>query len=171
MATSPSTKLFTLCSILMAALFAYSASVQLNDPDWYFWFPLYSCGGVVNLMNCKVSCTQIRRAALVTLWLGIFLFLKVVFEGFMISRSGFWSLDLSKRLVREKTGSGLVVASMVLHLLSLHETTHAMPRKNKELRSYSYISYGMAILACFSFGLPFFFFVIMHGELKFDHNE
>ncbi|WJX95328.1 hypothetical protein P8452_76663 [Trifolium repens] len=26
----------------MSTLFAYSASVQLNDHDWYFWFPLYS---------------------------------------------------------------------------------------------------------------------------------
>ncbi|KAA8547296.1 hypothetical protein F0562_003840 [Nyssa sinensis] len=35
----------------MASLFAFSASVQFNDSDWYFWFPLYATASVVNLVN------------------------------------------------------------------------------------------------------------------------
>ncbi|KAK7847275.1 hypothetical protein CFP56_006752 [Quercus suber] len=42
-----STKVHSLCSVLRASLFAYSASSQLNDHDWYFWFPLYACACVV----------------------------------------------------------------------------------------------------------------------------
>ncbi|KAI5581626.1 hypothetical protein BDE02_07G030400 [Populus trichocarpa] len=105
---------FSLCSLLMAALFGYSASVQLNDP------------------------------------------------------AGFWSLDVSERVVREKTGSGLVLISMILHLEASSEPKHSkMPRKRREFpRS---VEYGMASLVIFSLGLPFVFFVIHDGEMKFDH--
>ncbi|KEH20453.1 hypothetical protein MTR_8g078730 [Medicago truncatula] len=60
MATS-SSRLFNLCSLLMSTLFAYSASVQLNDP-------------------------------------------------------GFWSLDLSERVVREKVGSIFVIISIFFQM-------------------------------------------------------
>ncbi|CAK7339487.1 unnamed protein product [Dovyalis caffra] len=162
------TIVFSLCSLLMAALFGYSASVQLNDPDWYFWFPLYACACVVNLLNWAISNTTIRQIAKVTLWFGIFMFLKVFIEDFVSGTVGFWSLDLSERVVREKTGSGLVVISMILHLEASSEPKHPMiPRKRREFPRF--VEYGMAILVIFSFGLPFVFFAIQDGEMKFDH--
>ncbi|XWS45354.1 hypothetical protein CRYUN_Cryun15aG0129600 [Craigia yunnanensis] len=48
-------ELFSSCSLLMAVMFGFSLSAQLNDPDWYFWFPLYACAGVVNLLNWRIS--------------------------------------------------------------------------------------------------------------------
>ncbi|KAI5581629.1 hypothetical protein BDE02_07G030400 [Populus trichocarpa] len=82
--------------------------------------------------------------------------------------AGFWSLDVSERVVREKTGSGLVLISMILHLEASSEPKHSkMPRKRREFpRS---VEYGMASLVIFSLGLPFVFFVIHDGEMKFDH--
>ncbi|KAJ6740189.1 TRANSMEMBRANE PROTEIN 220 [Salix purpurea] len=162
------TTAFSLCSLLMAALFGYSASVQLNDPDWYFWLPLYACACAVNLVNWAITKTTFRQIAKVTLWFATLMFLKVVIEDFVNGTAGFWSLDLSERVVREKTGSGLVLISMILHLEASSEPKHSkMPRNRRDLpRS---VEYGMAILVIFSFGLPFVFFVIQDGEMKFDH--
>ncbi|KAB1214625.1 hypothetical protein CJ030_MR5G002856 [Morella rubra] len=110
-------KLYRLCSVLMTLLFAYSASVQFNDPDWYFWFPLYSCACVVNMVSWAISLrATIRRVARLSLLLGIFLFIKVVTEDIVNGIAGFRSLDLSERVVREKTGSGLVVMCSILQL-------------------------------------------------------
>ncbi|KAK7359935.1 hypothetical protein VNO77_01904 [Canavalia gladiata] len=114
MATSR--KLFNLCSFLMATLFAYSASVQLNDPNWYFWFPLYSCACLINLTNGIVSRKLNRPIATITLWVGLLLYIKVVLEDFVYEIAGFWSLDLSQRVVREKIGSMLVVISIILQI-------------------------------------------------------
>lgn len=46
---------------------------------------------------------------------GLFLFFKVVMEGYGDNTAGFWSLDMRERVVREKLGSFLVVTSMFLH--------------------------------------------------------
>ncbi|XP_062154232.1 uncharacterized protein LOC133862428 [Alnus glutinosa] len=160
------TKLYSLCSVLLAFLFAFSASVQLNDPDWYFWFPLYACACMVNMVNWGISCrTQIRLIARMSLLLGIFLFIKVVIEDFVNGTAGFWSLDLSIRVVREKTGSGLVVISMILQLEALLLPDDPMLKKRKEFAKF--VGYGMAILVGFGYGLPFVFFVVQKGELKF----
>ncbi|XP_059456439.1 uncharacterized protein LOC132186478 [Corylus avellana] len=161
------TKLYSLCSVLMAFLFAFSASVQLDDPDWYFWFPLYACACVVNMVNWVVSCssrTQIRNIARMLLLLGILLFIKVVIEDFVNGTAGFWSLDLSKRVVREKTGSGLVVISLILQL-EASLVPQAPMRKRKEFAKL--VGYRMAILVGFGYGLPFVFFVVQKGEPKF----
>ncbi|KAL5557206.1 hypothetical protein UlMin_039442 [Ulmus minor] len=155
------TKLYILCSLTMAVLFAYSASVQLNDHDWYFWFPLYAGACIVNLLNWVISSKAIKYVAEASLWLGIFLFIKVVAEDIMIGISGFWSLDLSERVVREKIGSGLVVISMILQLAS-------SPSSKVSKQKQRHVGYGMAILVGFSYGLPLFFFVIQRGEMKFD---
>jgi hypothetical protein len=98
----------------MAFLFAYSASVQLNDPDWYFWFPLYTLACVVNLINYRrrIKLMMMRTA----LSLGVFLLVKVIAEDVITEKVGVLSLDLTHRVVREKIGSGLVIASMVLQL-------------------------------------------------------
>ncbi|XP_039012469.1 uncharacterized protein LOC120141742 isoform X2 [Hibiscus syriacus] len=70
-------KLFSCCSLLMAIMFGLSSSVQLNDPDWYFWFPLYSCACIVNLLNWRISPKgSIKHIAKVALCLGVVLFLK-----------------------------------------------------------------------------------------------
>ncbi|KAF5752943.1 hypothetical protein HS088_TW01G00861 [Tripterygium wilfordii] len=142
----------------MASLFAYSASVQFNDPDWYFWLPLYACAFFVNLVNWVfLFNSTIRQIAKLALWLGLFLFVKVVIEGFVSGAAGFWSLDLSERVVREKIGSGLVVTSMILHLEASSSEAKLRPR---------YIEHGMTILVGISYGLPFAFFVVHKGEMK-----
>ncbi|XP_012079553.1 transmembrane protein 220 [Jatropha curcas] len=165
--------LFSFCSVLMAAIFAYSASVQLNDPDWYFWFPLYACASTVNMVNRAISSKVIvRQIAKVTLWLAIVLFLKVVIEDFIRGKAGFFSLNLSERIVREKTGSGLVIISMILQLEASSKPRHEMSQKGKNKKEIPrFVEYGMAILVSFSFGLPFIFFVVRNGEIKFDNNS
>ncbi|XP_050205055.1 uncharacterized protein LOC126655098 [Mercurialis annua] len=157
------TVLFSSCSLVMAVIFAYSASVQLNDPDWYFWFPLYACACLVNLVNWRISSETliIRKIAKVTLWFGIILFLKVVIEDF----AEFWLLDVSERVVREKIGSGLVIISLILQLEASH-SKQFMARREKEYARY--VNYGMAMLVIFSIGLPFVFFLVKKGEMKFD---
>ncbi|KAL1219064.1 hypothetical protein V5N11_003947 [Cardamine amara subsp. amara] len=146
--------LFRVCSLLMAFLFAYSASVQLNDPDWYFWFPLYTLACVVNLINCRRRITKSRRIKLMmrtSLSLGLFLFVKVVAEDVITEKVGVLSLDLTHRVVREKIGSGLVIASMVLQL---------------KASSLKPIDFGMVAIVIFGFGLPFWFLKIKKGEIK-----
>ena len=70
--------------------------------DWYFWFPLYACACVVNLLNWRISPKgAIKHIAKVALLLGVFLFIKVVIEDFVSKIAGFWSLDLTERVVRE----------------------------------------------------------------------
>ncbi|WCJ30971.1 hypothetical protein M5689_012491 [Euphorbia peplus] len=164
---SKSSVQFSVCSLLMATIFAYSASVQLNDPDWYLWFPLYACACVVNLVNWAISSqTIIRQVAKITLLVGIFMFFKVVIEDFIGGIAGFWCLDLSERVVREKVGSGLVMFSMLLHLKAA-DLENSMKMKKTKLTS-AFDDYGMTILVAFSLGLPFVFFVVKNGEMKFD---
>ncbi|XP_015890190.3 uncharacterized protein LOC107424829 [Ziziphus jujuba] len=138
-------KLYSLCCLLMATLFAYSASVQLNDPDWYFWFPLYAGAFVVNLLNWIIPSSTISHVAAISLWLGIYLFIKVVVEDFMNSISGFWSLDLSERVIREKVGSGLVVLSMILHLITSSSPRVFMHRINNKFPT-KYVEFGKSML-------------------------
>ncbi|KAE7999859.1 hypothetical protein FH972_004248 [Carpinus fangiana] len=119
------------------------------------------------MVNWVIFCrsrTQIRNIARMSLLLGIFLFIKVVIEDFVTGTAGFWSLDLSKRVVREKTGSGLVAISLILQL-EASLVPHDPMRKNKEFAKL--VGYGMAILVGFGYGLPFVFFVVQKGEPKF----
>ncbi|XVF17801.1 hypothetical protein REPUB_Repub10bG0155400 [Reevesia pubescens] len=98
--------------------------------DWYFWFPLYACACVVNSLNWRISpkVGPIKHIAKVAMLLGVFLFIKVVIEDFVRKIAGFWSLDLTERVIREKTGSALVI-SMILHLMTLSE-----PRGFKQIK-------------------------------------
>ncbi|CAI0554026.1 unnamed protein product [Linum tenue] len=132
MATS--TKLFTLCSGLMGALFAYSASVQLNDPG--------ACA--VNLMNVAAATSNpvSRRIAEVTLWAALFLFCKVVVEDLATGTAGLWSLDLRERVVREKIGSGMVFVSMVLHFKAFPLPEAEGKKKGKEHGIPRHVEYG-----------------------------
>ncbi|KAF3338363.1 transmembrane protein 220 [Carex littledalei] len=121
-------RIFSFCSLLMSLLFAYSALVQLNDPDWYFWLPLYSSAFLVNLL--KVGMPSKKRTlilvAQLTLVGGNLLFVKVVIEALISGGlSAFWSMDMRERVVREKVGSGLVVLFMLLHFkASTTTSTH-----------------------------------------------
>lgn len=69
-----------------------------------FYILLVASIGIVNLVNGipthKIDPPDCQ------IWVGIFLFIKLVLE------DGFWSLDLRDRVVREKVGSGLVISSM-----------------------------------------------------------
>ncbi|XP_077217585.1 transmembrane family 220 helix protein [Tasmannia lanceolata] len=151
--------LFTSFSILMVSLFAYSATVQLNDPDWYLWFPLYSIGSAVNLLNISFPSKTSNQMAKLAFGVGILLFLKVVIEGYMYGLAGIWSLDMGERVVREKTGSGLVVASMFLQLKASAITKDPNRRKRDEIGRY--LECGMALLLVVSFGLSLAFFVLV----------
>ncbi|XP_034682528.1 uncharacterized protein LOC117912147 isoform X2 [Vitis riparia] len=132
------TKLFSLCSLLMASLFAWSSSVQFDDPDWYFWFPLYASACGVNLINGigALSLKPIR----------------------------FWSLDLKEKVVREKFGSGFVVNSMYLQLQAASVQKDYVKRKEKKVPRY--VECGMAILVVASYGMSYGFFVLQKGEMK-----
>ncbi|OVA18628.1 hypothetical protein BVC80_1831g180 [Macleaya cordata] len=128
------TKLFTASSLLMASLFAYSASVQLNDPDWYFWFPLYAFASVVNLLmnNTSYKSKTIRKIAKLDLGLGTFLFLKVVIEDYLIN-----SAKNPNKPAKEK--------------------------KVKEVAA-RYVDYGMAMLVGMSYGIPIVFLAFIKEE-------
>lgn len=109
--------------------------------DWYFWFPLYAIACVVNLVNWAISSKRINQVAEAALWLGMFLFIKVVAEDYVSGVSGFWSLDLRKRVIREKIGSGLVIISMVLQLMASLSTPEA-PSQNRPNSVPRYVEYG-----------------------------
>ncbi|MQL69341.1 hypothetical protein Taro_001649 [Colocasia esculenta] len=163
---------FSSCSILMASLFAYSASVQLDDPDWYLWLPLYALATAVNLFHIRFASKSIEMTARAVLLLGSVLFLKVVVEDYTRGIAGFWSLDMRERVVREKLGSGLVVASMFLHLKAspaASERKPPMKGRNKNRRGATtagWVDYGMAVLVAVSYGLSYCFFKFVIGEMK-----
>ncbi|KAL8546227.1 hypothetical protein ACS0TY_006078 [Phlomoides rotata] len=117
--------LLRICHLLMASLFALSASFQFNDPDWYLWIPLYSTACVANLVNGAKGMGKFA------LWLGLLLFIKVAVEDLIngAAAAGFWSLDMRERVVREKFGSGLVVTSMFL--VSSSDPNHHPTRLTK----------------------------------------
>jgi hypothetical protein len=41
---------WALAHAIMTLFFAYAAYVQLNDPDWYYWFPVYA----ISSLTCAV---------------------------------------------------------------------------------------------------------------------
>ncbi|KAK6798493.1 hypothetical protein RDI58_006196 [Solanum bulbocastanum] len=141
-------------SLLMAFLFALSASFQFDDPDWYFWFPLYALACLVNMVN---GFTKIGK---ITLLMGTILFLKVVIEDVWFHQgiSGIWSFDMRERVVREKIGSGLVILSM--SLLLQKENPNNITLSN-------HVELGQSILVAIGYGLSFAFFLFSKPEMKF----
>lgn len=137
--------------------------------DWYLWIPLYGCACAVNLLNWEVSLKAMGYVAKATMGLGICLWVKVVAEDYVKNGiEGFLSLNLSERMVREKTGSGLVVSSMILQLLAaasspkIHRTTKKMlPR---------YIRYGK-ISSISSFCISLHFFLSLKTLEKIIHSK
>ncbi|KAL9265416.1 hypothetical protein AKJ16_DCAP19883 [Drosera capensis] len=163
------TNTFKICSLLMASLFAACASVQLDDPDWYFWLPLYSFASYVNLMSCwrLPSRRLIATISVIAFLLGFFMFVKVVVEDHVNGIAGFWSVDMRERVVREKIGSGLVLISMALHLAesSIHKDDGG---ENRERSNASlHVQSGMVSLVCISYGLSLFFLLYHEEEMKF----
>lgn len=106
--------------LFMAVLFAYSASVQLDDIDWYFWLPLYTSASLISLLHTVAMTKATRRAAILTSLCGMILLVKVVVEAYQEHERNrlraLLSLDMEKRVVREKLGSSLVVLGMWLQL-------------------------------------------------------
>ncbi|XP_049383402.1 uncharacterized protein LOC125847763 [Solanum stenotomum] len=137
-------------SLLMAFLFALSASFQFNDPDWYFWFPLYALACLVNMVN------GFTKIAKITLLMGTILFLKVVIEDIWFHQgiSGIWSFDMRERVVREKIGSGLVILSMSLLL------------QKENPNNTTLFELGQSILVAIGYGLSFAFFLFSMPEMK-----
>lgn len=84
--------------------------------DWYFWFPLYSCACLINLNSCIMKIKLNKPIATITIWIGILLCSKVVVEDYVYEIAGFWSLDLSERVVREKVGSIFVIISIFFQM-------------------------------------------------------
>lgn len=91
-------------------------------------------------MNWAISSKAIKHVAEGALWLGIFLFIRVIAESTLVDGvSGFWSLDLSERVIREKIGSGLVIISMILQLTA--SSLEAPPHKQQS-KFPRYVEYG-----------------------------
>ncbi|KAJ4762584.1 Transmembrane protein 220 [Rhynchospora pubera] len=165
-------RIFSSCSLLMSLLFFYSALVQFNDPDWYFWLPLYSSAFLVNLLNMRIP-TKSKTLTLVarlTLVGGNLLFVKVVIEALALSGfSAFWSINMRERVVREKVGSGLVVLSMLLHLKASSTTSTNQKKISKRNQVSALPEAGMALLAVLSYGLSIYAFgFINKEEMKFS---
>ncbi|GAB2231656.1 hypothetical protein Drorol1_Dr00010667 [Drosera rotundifolia] len=163
------TNTFKLCSLLMASLFAACASVQLDDPDWYFWLPLYSFASYVNLMSCWLLSSRrlTAKISVIAFLLGFFLFVKVVVEDHVNGIAGFCSVDTRERVVREKIGSGLVLVSMGLHLVE-SSIGKDNERQNTERSNASlHVQAGMVSLVCISYGLSLFFLLYHEEEMKF----
>ncbi|CAN4079585.1 unnamed protein product [Withania somnifera] len=141
-------------SILMAFLFALSASFQFNDPDWYFWFPLYALACLVNIVNGFTKIAKITRC------IGTILFLKVVIEDVCFHQgiSGIWSFDTRERVVREKLGSVLVILSMSLQLQKGNADNTTLS---------SHVEFGQSILVAIGYALSFAFFLFSKPEMKF----
>ena len=98
----------------------------------------------MNLLNWAVSSKAIRVLAEAELCLAISLFVKVVIEDivFFNGISGFWSLDLSERVVREKTGSGLVAIAMVLQMIASSSKIRQRS-ENKDMNKFTrYVEFG-----------------------------
>lgn len=74
------------------------------------------------------------------LWVGILLYIKVVLEDFVYGIAGFWSLDLSERVVREKIGSILVVISTILQMEASNVQNH--PENKMERNISNLVKYG-----------------------------
>ncbi|KAJ3697603.1 hypothetical protein LUZ61_001308 [Rhynchospora tenuis] len=165
-------RIFSSCSLLMSLLFFYSALVQFNDPDWYFWLPLYSSAFLVNLLNMRIpwKSKALTLVAQLTLVGGNLLFVKVVIEALVSSGfSAFWSMDMRERVVREKVGSGLVVLSMLLHLKTSATTSTNQAKFSKRNQVLALPEAGMALLAVLSYGLSIYVFgFINKEEMKFS---
>ncbi|XP_074294332.1 uncharacterized protein LOC141622172 [Silene latifolia] len=162
--------LYLICSLLMAALFIISTSAQFDDPDWYFWIPLYAGAAYVNLMNLiGTSSSKITtNVGSIILASGEFLASKVILEhysGESVS-VGILSMNMKERVVREKIGSVLVILCMILQV-SAGTEFNKDPAKKMRLDVASSTKYGMAILVCIGYGLSAVFLMYHENEIKF----
>ncbi|KAH7352617.1 hypothetical protein KP509_19G054300 [Ceratopteris richardii] len=103
-------------NLFMSFLFAYSASVQLNDTDWYFWFPFYSSASLISLIHGTEK-ARYPLWSILNLCFGLLLLIKVIIEA--APMTAILSLDMNERVVREKCGSFLVISTMGLQIQSM----------------------------------------------------
>ncbi|XP_042395383.1 uncharacterized protein LOC121985800 [Zingiber officinale] len=151
------------CSIIMSILFAYSASVQLNDPDWYLWLPFYAFASIVDLLYVGFAASRrLRQVASLVLWGGVLLLVKVVVEDYVDGCSGLLSLDMRERVVRETLGSGLVVLSMSLQLKVSSNEGEVEERQSSARLAQS----GIVALVAVSIGLTLHFFTNVVEHMK-----
>ena len=68
------------------------------------------------------------------------MYVKVVLEDLVYGIAGFWSLDLSERVVREKIGSILVVMSTILQMEASKVQNDPSKKRKKEFSSM--VAYG-----------------------------
>lgn len=67
-------------------------------------------------------------------------------EDFVNETAGFWSLDLSERVVREKTGSGLVIFSLILQLQALSKLENSKSGNQRKKKVFPrFVEYGKHI--------------------------
>ncbi|XP_074564117.1 uncharacterized protein LOC141820659 [Curcuma longa] len=152
------------CSIFMSILFAYSASVQLNDPDWYLWLPFYAFASGVDLLYVGFAASRrLRQVASLVLCGGVLLLVKVVVEDYVGGGGcGLLSLDMRERVVREKLGSGLVVLSMSLQLKVSSDEGKVEERQSSARLAES----GIVALVAVSIALSLHFFTDVVEHMK-----
>ncbi|CAN6447980.1 unnamed protein product [Victoria cruziana] len=182
--------IFSSCSLLMATLFAYSASVQLDDPGsflssmnarrfgsfclllfsclwfsyWYLWFSLYAFAFAIHILQSIRIFGRSKWIAAINFCLALLLFLKVVYEAY--ASGGFnevASLDMEKRVVREKLGAGLVLISMFFQYKASDIADSPVRMRREQI--WKTVEYGMLMLMALSFGLSLTFMVLVK-EIK-----
>lgn len=151
----------------MAALFAISTLAQFDDPDWYFWIPLYAAACLVNLANGVSKYKKMRQIAKFALLFGLFLLIKLFIQDFVQGIAGFLSLDMREKVVGGKIGSGIVIISMFLQLQASSEPYKVNKATgSNNVRVGTYVKYGMALLVGIGYGTAFVFLMFYKGEMK-----
>uniref|UniRef100_A0A7C9CRQ0 Uncharacterized protein n=2 Tax=Opuntia streptacantha TaxID=393608 RepID=A0A7C9CRQ0_OPUST len=161
-------KLYMISSILMAALFIVSASVQFNDKGWLAWILLYASAAYVNLTSCikQLPLKFVGGMSKLTGFHAQFLLTQVILDDSFHGKAGLWSLDMREKLVREKLGCILVILSVVLQTSAI-ELFHRDPSRRVNMQVSPSIQNGMAILVGIGYGLSFVFLKYHEQDMKF----
>lgn len=77
-------------NLITAVLFALSVGVQINDPDWYVWTPIYAYGLVVTLLAARYHYTVLSLVGFIG-----------YFAGFLYLSPGLLELDDVSALVTD----------------------------------------------------------------------
>ncbi len=77
-------------NLITAVLFAFSVGLQINDPDWYVWIPVYAYGLVVTLLAAKRRYTVLSLVGFIG-----------YFAGFLYLAPGLLELDGLSALVTD----------------------------------------------------------------------
>ena len=77
-------------NLITVVLFALSVGVQINDPDWYVWIPIYAYGLVVTLLAARHHYTVLSLVGFIG-----------YFAGFLYLSPGFLELAALSALVTD----------------------------------------------------------------------